>query len=318
MTIDLVRARCRGEMAEALRLLKQRYIAYPRSNVAPTHYASSLQFSNQPRAAREILRRMDPERDLGWWNSPEEVWPRYWWRMAATWHMVGGYRAELDITDRWRDSSNTQWQLVRGRALSALGREREVMDLLRSTTQGSADLVAVPQLTIADELAAHGHAATAMAVAESILVRLELLPPTDWEREQNIAWANRLLGRPMQEREALERVVRSDADTLARLEARGRIAVLLADTAQADRIDAILARESNRPLRNPQVRGQQILARAYIAAGFGRREQAVALLRDVSARGLLELGPSHAFHADPLLLPCEAIRPSTRLLIPDN
>ena len=51
-TIDLVRARCRGEMAKALQLLKQRYIAYPKSNVAPTHYALSLQFSNQPRAAR--------------------------------------------------------------------------------------------------------------------------------------------------------------------------------------------------------------------------------------------------------------------------
>ena len=317
-TIDLVRARCRGEMAKALQLLEQRYIAYPKSNVAPTHYALSLQFSNQPRAAREILRRMDPERDLGWWNSPEEVWPRYWWRMAATWHMVGGYRAELDITDRWRDSANAQWQMVRGRALSALGREREVMDLLRSTTRGSADLVAVPQLTIADELAAHGHAATAMAVAESILVRLELLPATDWDREQNVAWANRLLGRPMQEREALERIVRSDADTLAKLEAMGRIAVLVADTAQADRIDSILQQESNRPLRDPKVRGEQILARAHIAAGFGRREQAVELLREVSARGLLELGPSHAFHADPLLAPLRGYPPFDALLIPDN
>ena len=318
MTIDMVRARCRGEMREALRLLEQRYAAYPRSETARAHYALSLQFSNQPRAAREILLRMSPERDLGWWNSPEEVWPRYWWRMAATWHMVGGYRTELDITERWRDSADAQWQIVRGRALSALGREREVMDLLRSTTRGSVDLVAVPQLTIADELAAHGHAATAMAVAESILVRLELLPATDWEREQNIAWANRLLGRTAREREALERIVRSDADTLSRLEAMGRIAVLLADTAQADRIDGILQQESNRPLRSPKVRGQQILARAHIAAGFGRREQAVALLRDVNARGLIELGPSHAFHDDPLLAPLRGYPPFDALLIPDN
>ena len=199
-----------------MRLLKQRYTAYPRSSVCagPTTRAS-LQFSNQPRAAREILRQMDPERDLGWWNSPEEVWPRYWWQMAATWHMVGGYRAELDITDRWRDSTSRSGRWCGGVRSPPSGREREVMDLLRSTAGGSVDLVAVPQLTIADELAAHGHAATAMAVAESILVRLELLPATDWEREQNIAWANRLLGRPEQEREALERVVRSDADTLS-------------------------------------------------------------------------------------------------------
>jgi len=231
---------------------------------------------------------------------------------------VGGYRTELDITERWRDSANAQWQIVRGRALSALGREHEVMDLLRSTTRGSADLVAVPQLTIAGELAAHGHAATAMAVAESILVRLELLPATDWEREQNIAWANRLLGRTAPEREALERIVRSDADTLSKLEAMGRIAVLLADTAQAVRIDGILQQESNRPLRSPIVRGQQILARAHIAAGLGGREQAVALLRDASTRGLLELGPSHAFHADPLLSPLRGYPPFDALLVPDN
>ena len=157
-----------------------------------------------------------------------------------------------------------------------------------------------------------------MAVAESTLARLELLPATDWEREQNIAWANRLLGRAAREREALERLLRSDADTLAKLEAMGRIAVLLADTAQADRVDGILQQESDRPLRTPQVRGQQILARAHIAAGLGRREQAVALLRDASARGQLELGSSHAFHDDPLLAPLRGYPPFDALLIPEN
>src|SRR5439155_8563710 len=128
--------------------------------------------------------------------------------------------------------------------------------------------VAFPQLTIAEEFAAHGHATTAMAIAESILVRLELSPDSDWVREQNIALANRLLGRTAREREALERIVRSDADTLSKLEAEGRIAVLLADTVSAANVDRILAEESNIPLRNPLVRAEQILARAHIAAGF--------------------------------------------------
>ena len=63
----------------------------------------------------------------------------------------------------------------------------------------------------------------------------------------SIAWANRLLGRAEQERDALEQITRSDADTLARLEAEARIAVLAADTARAERIDSILAEQSDRP-----------------------------------------------------------------------
>ena len=130
-----------------------------------------------------------------------------------------------------------------------------------------------------------------MAIAESILVRLERSADGDWVREQNIAWANRLLGRTAREREALERMVRGDADTLPKLEALGRIAILSADTVKAARIDSILAAESNRPLMNPKARGAWILARARIAAGLGRREQAVALLKEASARGMLPARP---------------------------
>jgi hypothetical protein len=157
-----------------------------------------------------------------------------------------------------------------------------------------------------------------MTVAESILARLELGPGIDLGRAGNIARANRLLGRKPEERAALEQIVRIAADTLTRLQAEGRIAVLLGDTTRAERIDSILAEQSDRPLRSPWVRGAQILARAHIAAGFGRREQAVALLREASARGMLELGSSHAFHADLLLVPLRGYRPFDALLKPDN
>jgi hypothetical protein len=157
-----------------------------------------------------------------------------------------------------------------------------------------------------------------MAVAESILARFELEPDTGWSRASDIALANRLLGRTEHERAALELIARSDADTLAKLEAEARIAVLLADTAKAERIDSILAEESNQPLRSPWVRGSQILARAHIAAGFGRREQAVALLQEASARGMLDLGSSHAFHTDLLLTPLRGFPPFEALLKPDN
>ena len=287
-------------------------------DVAQTHYARALQFSNQPRAAREILRRMDPERDLGWWNSPEEVWPRYWWRMAATWHMAGRISGRARHHRSLARFGDSEWQVVRGRALSALGREREVMELLRSTARGSADLVAVPQLTIATSSRLTGIAAAAMAVAESILARLELRA-----RHGLGARAEYRLGEP---------AARSDgagagsarADCPERCRHAGQAGSERPDRGaarrhcQAERIDSILARAEQPPLEEPTVRGPQILARAHIAAGFGRREQAVALLRDASARGLLELGSSHAFHADPLLAPLRGYPPFDALLKPDN
>jgi DNA-binding SARP family transcriptional activator len=318
LTIDALRAFCRGDMAEGLRQYGLRYSAYPRSSSAQAHYAWVLQHTNQPRAALELMRRLDPERDLGWRDSPEEVWPRYWGRMAGALHILGDYRAELDITDRWRDSAASEWQEVRGRALGALGREREVMELLGRTVGASVDVVASQQLPIATELAVHGQPRMAMAIAESLLARLELGPDTDWSRASNIAWANRLLGRNEPERKALERIARSDADTLTKLEAEARIAVLLADTAKAERIDSSLAEQSDRPLKSPWARGLEILARAHLAAGFGRREQAVALLEDASARGMLHFGASHAFHEDLLLAPLRGYPPFDALLEPEN
>ncbi|HTK42356.1 MAG TPA: BTAD domain-containing putative transcriptional regulator [Gemmatimonadales bacterium] len=309
ITMDMLRARCRGEPAKALGLLAQRYRAYPRSLLARATYAGWLQSFNQPRAARAILRSFAPLE--GW-----EAW--YWWQMAASWHMLGEYRAELSITDRWRDSATWEWQIARGRALGALGREREVMEFVSGMTGGSTDSVAERHLTIATELAVHGHSQTAMAIAESVLVRLELGKASDWKHAANIGWANRLLGRAEPERRALERIGESDADTLAKLEAEARIAVLLADTARAERIDSILAEQSARPMLPLLVRGATIVARAHIATGFGRRDQAVALLQEACARGVILLGSSHAFHEDLLLAPLRGYPPFEALLKPDG
>ena len=319
LTIDKLRALCRGDMVEVVRLLEQRYRAYSRSVLAAGTYATvGLLPSNQPRAAREVLQAA---RDVLFQKEPElasdwNSW--YLWRMAATWHMPGDYTAELALTDRERDSAAGLWQESRGRALAALGREREVMTLLASSAGVSVDSIAGLHLTIATELAAHGRPRTAMAVAESILARFALDPDTGWRRASDIAWANRLLGKTENERAALARIARSDADTPAKLEAEARIAVLLADTARAERIDGMLAEQSGRRLRSPAIRGEMILARAHLAAGFGRREQAVALLRDASARGMFDLGPSHEYHTDLLLASLRGYPPFDALLEPDN
>jgi hypothetical protein len=51
---------------------------------------------------------------------------------------------------------------------------------------------------------------------------------------------------------------------------------------------------------------------------LGRRERAVAFLRDAVVRGMLPLGASHTFHADPLLAGLRGYPPFDALLVPDN
>ena len=105
MTIDMLRARCRGDMAEAVRLLEQRYRAYPRSVSRRASYATVR--CNPPISRGPLGRFCGPVRRCCSDRIPSRQWrgPWYWWHMAATHHMLGEYRAELDITDRWRDSA---------------------------------------------------------------------------------------------------------------------------------------------------------------------------------------------------------------------
>jgi hypothetical protein len=100
-TMYAMRAFCEGDVEEGVSRLGQRYHAYPRSASAQVHYAWVLLGSNHQRAAVRILVRLDPERDLGWWDTPAEVWPRYWERLAGARHALREYSAELDVTDRW-------------------------------------------------------------------------------------------------------------------------------------------------------------------------------------------------------------------------
>src|SRR5262249_29214496 len=123
-TIDLAWARCRGDMESAVALQRQRFEAYPGSLTARRQYSLAVQYANKPRAAREVLSHVDPELGPTGRYSRDLVRAVYWSMMAASHHMLGEYREELENTDRWRDSSDGDWLIDRGRALAALGRER--------------------------------------------------------------------------------------------------------------------------------------------------------------------------------------------------
>jgi DNA-binding SARP family transcriptional activator len=294
LTIDLLRAFCRGDMAEAVDLMEARFEAYPRSSVARNHYQMALESAYRPRALREILLGMDPEHVEG---------RHYWSRVAMTWHMTSEHESELAVTDRWRDSADGVWREVRGRTLAALGREREVRELL-ATGDTALEAFAAEWLRIATELAAHGHQRTATAMVESVMTRLELEPDTGWVLG-SLLEVDRLLGRPEHERSVLERIASTGLDSFAGLDVRGRIALLSGDTAQAEMIYRGLAEWNSRPLMGPALRSSLILVQARMAAGLGRREEAVALLRIPKAG----IASSSELHSDPLLAPLRGYPP---------
>lgn len=200
--------------------------------------------------------------------------------------------------------------------MAALGRDREALELFHSLIARPMGEVTGTLLTMAGELAIHGHQRTGMALAESVLVRLAAGSGLDSAQKwKDIVWANRLLGRRNEELAALERMAPDDND----LDRLGRIAVLRGDTAEADRIDGILAEQGREPLRNPDIRGRRLLARARIAAGLRRPDQAVERLREAVAQGLPFWGSAfHAIHTDPLLAPLRGYPPFEALVKPDN
>jgi DNA-binding SARP family transcriptional activator/TolB-like protein len=308
-TLDEALASCRGDIETVRRLLRERHEAYPQSNTAQRRYVASLVRANRPRAALAILQQLDPlDPWSGWAPAPEGHWA--WTALAH--HMLGQYRAELEVTERWRDSAAGWWPYLRGRALAAVGRDREALELLDAPVGMPVEDLSGALLGIAAELDVHGHQRTAMALAESVLVRLNPGSATDSTLARRIAEANRLLGRKREELAALERVpgVREDLDLL------GRMAVLRADTAAADRIDSVLAQQVREPRRSVHLREDRLLARAHIAVGLGRREQAIAHLREAVAGGEFWVGAFFAFHSDPLLAPLRGYSPFEALLRP--
>ena len=157
-----------------------------------------------------------------------------------------------------------------------------------------------------------------MTVAEALLARLEREPIIDAGHASPSRWANRLLGRTEQERKALETVARSHEDELAKMEAEARIAVLLPTRPRPRGSTAVWPSRATGRLRTRRPERRRSSLGLTSPPAFGRREQAVALLQDASARGMLDLGSSHAYHADLLLAPLRGYPPFEALLQPDN
>ena len=321
ITIDLLRARCRGDRAEELRLLEERHLErIPGRASRRRTYAAVAAAVLQPAESRAgDSAPVDPDAAVAGART-RPAW--YWWRMAGYRHTLGEYRAELEITERWQDSAAGEWHVIRGprarRAGPGAGGDGAGGAHVRACRRNRSP---TGSSRLATELAAHGHVGRGEDDRGGLLARLELGPGRRMEpcREHRLGQrsarrngrgaGSARAGRPERCRHRSPGWKRRPGSRCCR-----------PTRVRAEKIDSSLAEQSRPPAaRAHGLRGELMLARAHLAAGFGRREQAVALLQEAAVpRAWFTLGSAHVYHTDPLLAPLRGYPPFDALLRPDN
>ena len=243
-------------------------------------------------------------------------WPLFWLSSAAAHHVLGEHQKELEHVREGRRHLPGSLPLLQAevRALAALGKEREVLELLTesiSQTSGSGTDPGVVMETAVLELRAHGR-----PEAAEVALRRAL----EWSEAQPLAARQSAAGRYLKARlfalSGRNREAQALLEMLAREapenpDYRGQLGVLAArrgDRGEAELIAAELER-----LSTPYLRGRNTAWRARIAAVLGQREHAVQLLSTALRQGF-QYGVG--WHSDPNLEPLRGYPPFHELLRP--
>ncbi len=301
LSLQIADARCRGRNEEMLRLTLERADLEPRSSGDQMAAAAAALWANRPARALELLHRVDPAVDLAW--SADTTHFAYWSGVAEALHMLGRYNDELAVTDRLPPGGPLNRIWLRGNALAALSRPTAVMALLDSAltlpteTENGIGLAPYtdgrPQYTmtpgwvanwIARELAIHGDTVAARQAAKRAVAWYRSRPLEERmtvEERLVAAWSLEMLG-AFPEAEGIARQL--VAEDSANVDFRGELAGLaaeLGDTALAGAQDRWLAEQP--PAR---VTWTASVYRARLAGLLGRRDDAVARIRDAFDEGV--------------------------------
>src|SRR5881296_3325535 len=130
LELDAQVAACRGDNEAASRILSQPAPALSRSPQFQMFRALFTRLAGRPRDAVEILRRLDPERSLGW--LPDSGKALYRRDLAVPYHALGDYRNELRVArDLVRKDPNRLASInLEIHALAGLGKTSDVLDRL--------------------------------------------------------------------------------------------------------------------------------------------------------------------------------------------
>jgi serine/threonine-protein kinase len=298
--VDLAKALRIGGYGGALNAQRRLVELAPRSAAARLALANALMTVNRMREAHEMYRSIDTAR-IG---RSKTI---YWYPMAYASHRLGAYGQELDEIDAAlrAEPATGNWLGARARALAALGRLDEVAATLATADRSGPEAAVMAYSAAAGELLAHGHPAEAARAQAALVERARAFRATNasggllkfgsyrWLGE---AAALALLNRS---REALSVTDSASAELsgdprqrlvpglatdipLWPVSLRGAVAAHAGDRAAALAADRML--DTLRP--SPGfARASALVGRAAIAAQLGRRDDAVARLREAIMAG---------------------------------
>lgn len=322
---NLLEALARGDADAVLAAGLEVAHAAPASAETRTHAAHLAVEANRPRDALQLLANVDPTRGI------LLVVPWYWsWKCAAL-HELGDYQGQREVAEQGlrQFPDDPALLLHLGRALGALGREEEILELERRApilpTKSALHLAVLRRDAMAlewsRELAAHGHPREGAHLAARVAERVERATVDTGARATRL----RAMALEQAERWADARVL--FASLAARdpgdVSSRGHLAVAdehLGFHADADRIDRELG-----SMPSEHLHGIGAAWRARIAATRGDRDGSVALLALAVEEGYMRgydlYGSSFGefdLHTDPFLAPIRELPEARRLLAARN
>jgi tetratricopeptide (TPR) repeat protein len=306
LTLDISAARCRNDWKEAFRLAKAQAALRPRSTYAIYTAGFFGLSTGHFREAHDLLREIDPRRDLGWLTDTAKI--IYWRDLTSSSHLLGAYEEELRDAERLvrEFPGRLAPRLFAARALAAMGRSADALEHLRAGMSLPTDHAAHMAVasnpggvssTAASELKVHGDTAAARVAAQMSV---------DWyqggegrlagryDRVQ-LARALALLGQYDEAIAALAFGTPADSSDPHYLAVRGWVAVKKGIRPAVEEIDARLAAMSD-----PSLRLLVLTARARIAAAADDRERAIELLEQSRLQGMVRTAVGNDMHSDPM------------------
>ncbi|MEP6494249.1 MAG: BTAD domain-containing putative transcriptional regulator [bacterium] len=327
LSLDIAVARCRGRNDEMLRLTLERADLEPRTSSFQIPAAAAALWALRPARALSILERLNPETDLGW--STDSSHFAYWSARTEALHLLAHHDEELAIATRTPTSAPLSRNWMRGRALAALHRTRELMALVDTTltlsaetsndiglapfTDGRPVYTATPgwvTLWIAKELVIHGDSAAARRVAARALDWYRSRPADERatpEERLVAAWSLSLAGNHADAERMIRELIASDTANVDYRGTLGEIAAVQHRTAVVDSVDQWLAAQ-----RAERVGWSASYYRACDEALLGRTADAITDLRKSLAEGAWPLW----VHLDPAFAALHAQRDFAALVAP--